>query len=122
MIVLNWINSENGCLFNCFFLLQLLIYTLALTRLRWLNRQDLPPDIKLKLIENEDPLWESGLYIGFGGTVLALLLFYLEWHDSSCAIAYASTFWGICFVAILRIVHIRPMKRALILKTVHLYS
>ncbi len=48
-----------------FFVLQGLIYVACLVKLAEIRRQNIPPRIKLKLLENEDHLFDAGLYLGF---------------------------------------------------------
>ena len=57
-----------------FFVLQGLIYIVCLVKLAEIRRQRVPPRIKLKLLENEDHLFDAGLYLGFVGTIVSLIL------------------------------------------------
>ena len=57
-----------------FLVLQGLIYTACLFKLAEVRRQNLPPRVKLKLLENEDHLFDAGLYLGFVGTIISLIL------------------------------------------------
>lgn len=99
-----------------FFLIQASIYVWCLTKLAEIRRQPLPPRLKLKLIENEDLLFDAGLYVGFVGSVLALILMSIGVGKISM-MAYASTAFGIIFVSVLKIFHVRPMRRKLILES-----
>src|ERR1043166_6551719 len=57
-----------------FFVLQALIYIWCLTKLAQIRREPTTPKMKLRLIDNEDHLFDAGLYIGFAGTVISLIL------------------------------------------------
>lgn len=98
-----------------FFLLQAMIYVSCRMKLAEIRRQSLPSRLKLRLLENEENLFDAGLYFGFVGTVLALILFSMGIHEFSLMAAYSSTSFGIIFVSILKIFHVRPYRRRLIL-------
>ena len=74
-----------------FFVLQGLLYTACLVKLAEIRRQNLPPRIKLKLLENEDHLFDAGLYLGFAGTIISLILVSLGVIQPSLMAAYSST-------------------------------
>lgn len=99
-----------------FFVLQALLYTACLVRLAEVRRQNLPPRIKLKLLDNEDHLFDAGLYLGFVGTIISLILVSLGVIKPSLMAAYSSTSFGIIFVSIFKIFNLRPMRRELLLK------
>jgi len=99
-----------------FFVLQALIYVWCLTKLAEIRRQPFAPHMKLKLLENEDHLFDAGLYVGFVGSVLSLILGTIGIGKISM-MAYASTSFGIIFVSVLKIFHVRPMRRKLILES-----
>lgn len=99
-----------------FFCVQVLIYIWCLSRLSRIRRESVPPQMKLRLIENEDLLFDAGLYIGFVGSVLSLILMSIGIGKISM-MAYASTAFGIIFVSVLKIFHVRPMRRQLILES-----
>ena len=67
-------------------------------------------------MDNEENLFDLGLYVGLGGTVLSLILVVLNIVDASLMAAYASTLFGIIFVAILKVGFVRPSRRKLILE------
>jgi hypothetical protein len=98
-----------------FFVLQATIYVFCRMKLAEIRRQTLPSKLKLRLLENEEHLFDAGLYFGFVGTVLALILFSLGVTKFSLMAAYSSTSFGIIFVSILKIFHLRPFRRRLIL-------
>jgi hypothetical protein len=98
-----------------FFILQATIYVFCRMKLAEIRRQTLPSKLKLRLIENEDNLFDAGLYFGFVGTVVSLILVSLSIVKFSLMAAYSSTAFGIIFVSILKIFHVRPYRRRLIL-------
>jgi hypothetical protein len=98
-----------------FFILQGLIYTACLAKLAEIRRQKLPPHLKLKLLDNEDHLFDAGLYLGFAGTIISLILVSLGLVKPSLMAAYSSTSFGIIFVSIFKIFHLRPERRRLLL-------
>lgn len=99
-----------------FFFIQLVVYTFGLLKLGDIRRQQLPAAIKLTLLDNEDNLFDLGLYVGLSGTVLSLILLAMDIVQASLIAAYASTLFGIIFTAILKILHVRPQRRRLILE------
>lgn len=100
-----------------FLVLQGIIYIICLLKLAEIRRQDVPNRVKLKLLENEENMFDAGLYTGLGGTVLSLVMLAMKIVEASLMAAYASTLFGIIFVAILKICHLRPFRRSLILDT-----
>jgi hypothetical protein len=99
-----------------FFVLQGLIYTGCLVKLAEIRRQNLPARIRLKLLENEDHLFDAGLYLGFAGTIISLILVSLGVIQPSLMAAYSSTSFGIIFVSVFKIFHLRPVRRKLLLE------
>jgi hypothetical protein len=99
-----------------FFVIQALIYVWCLTKLAEIRRQPIEPRLKLRLLENEDHLFDAGLYVGFVGSVLSLILGTIGIGKISM-MAYASTSFGIIFVSVLKIFHVRPLRRRLILES-----
>lgn len=99
-----------------FFVIQALIYVWCLSKLAEIRRQPLVARMKLKLIENEDLLFDAGLYVGFVGSVLSLILMSIGVGKISM-MAYASTAFGIIFVSVLKIFHVRPLRRQLIMES-----
>lgn len=97
-----------------FFFLQLMVYIFCLVKLAELRRRPGAPVLKLQLLENEDNLFELGLYVGLAGTVFSLILLAMDIVQASLIAAYASTLFGIIFVALLKVCHVRPYRRALI--------
>ena len=99
-----------------FFVLQALIYISCLVKLAEIRRQQIPPRIKLKLLENEDHLFDAGLYLGFVGTIISLIMASMGLVKFSLMAAYSSTSFGIIFVVIFKIFHLRPARRKLLLE------
>jgi len=101
---------------SLFFVLQALIYTACIVKLAEIRRQRITPRIKLRLLENEDHLFDAGLYLGFAGTIISLILVSLGLIKPSLMAAYSSTSFGIIFVSIFKIFHLRPERRKLLLE------
>lgn len=99
-----------------FFIMQLVIYCFCLIKLREIAKQNLSPGMKLRLLENEENLFDFGLYVGLGGTVLSLILVAVGVVEASLMAAYASTLFGIIFTALLKVLHLRPYRRTLIIE------
>ena len=99
-----------------FFVLQGLIYIACLVKLAEIRRQQVPTRMKLKLLENEDHLFDAGLYLGFVGTILSLILVSMGMIKFSLMAAYSSTSFGIIFVCVFKIFNLRPARRKLILE------
>ncbi len=99
-----------------FFVLQALLYTASLVKLAEIRRQNLVPRIKLRLLENEDHLFDAGLYLGFAGTIVSLILVSLGVIQPSLMAAYSSTSFGIIFVSVFKIFNLRPLRRKLLLE------
>jgi hypothetical protein len=100
-----------------FFVLQALLYLACLLKLAEIRRQQVPPRVKLKLLENEEHLFDAGLYLGFVGTIVSLIVASLGLVQFSLMAAYSSTSFGIIFVVIFKIFHLRPARRQLVLET-----
>ncbi|MFP4283192.1 MAG: hypothetical protein ACLFU2_11265, partial [Opitutales bacterium] len=99
-----------------FLVLQLVVFVFCLLKIKEIRAQQVTAPVKLKLLDNEENLFDLGLYVGLGGTVSALLLVVLEMVDASLMAAYASTLFGILFVAILKVIVLRPYRRQLIIE------
>ncbi len=100
-----------------FFVLQGLIYTACLVKLAEIRRQRVPARVKLKLLDNEEHLFDAGLYLGFAGTIVSLILVSLNIIAQTLMAAYSSTAFGIVFVSIFKIFHLRPAKRTLLMES-----
>ena len=67
----------------------------------------------------KDPLvatFDGGLYVGIGGTATALVLQVLGMIEPNLLAAYSSNLFGIVCVALVKIRHVRPYKRKLIME------
>jgi hypothetical protein len=110
-------NPSNIWTMLLFFVLQALLYMSSLIKLAEIRRQRVPPRMKLKLLENEDHLFDAGLYLGFLGTIVSFILFSLNVvHQFSLMVAYSSTSFGIIFVSVFKICHLRGARRQLLLE------
>lgn len=96
--------------------LQVGMYFICLLKISEVSRQPVPPLVKLKLMENEENLFDGGLYIGIGGTATALVLQVLGVIEPNLLAAYSSNLFGITCVALVKIRHVRPFKHKLILE------
>jgi len=112
----SFMNPKSLLTLLLFFVLQALIYTACLVKLAEIRRQRVPARIKLKLLENEDHLFDAGLYLGFAGTIISLILVSLNIIQPSLMAAYSSTSFGIIFVSVFKIFHLRPLRRILLLE------
>jgi hypothetical protein len=99
-----------------FFVLQGLLYVACLVKLAEIRRQNVPPRMKLRLLENEDHLFDAGLYLGFVGTIVSLILVSMGVIKFSLMAAYSSTSFGIIFVCVFKIFNLRPARRRLLLE------
>lgn len=95
--------------------LQIAMYLICLAKIREIDRKALSPLVKLELMQNEENLFDGGLYIGIGGTATALVLQVLQIIEPNLLAAYSSNLFGITCVALVKIRHVRPYKTALIL-------
>ncbi len=96
---------------------QVLVYWICLLKMREIERQPVPSLLKLRLMENEENLFDSGLYVGIAGTATALVLQVLGVIDPNLLAAYSSNLFGITCVAMVKIRHVRPYKKKLILES-----
>jgi len=101
-------------LFAC---LQLGMYVICLLKIAEIDRQKLAAASKLRLVENEENLFDGGLYLGIAGTATALVLQVLGIIDANLLAAYSSNLFGIVCVALVKIRHVRPYKRKLIVES-----
>ncbi len=100
-----------------FALLQVAVYVICLLKISEIDRQPLNALTKLKLAENEENLFDSGLYLGIAGTATALVLQVLGLIEANLLAAYSSNLFGIICVALVKIRHVRPYKRKLIMES-----
>jgi hypothetical protein len=99
-----------------FALLQVAMYLTCLRKIADIDRQQVPAPLKLRLMENEENLFDSGLYVGMMGTAAALVLQVLGVIPPNLLAAYSSNLFGIVCVALVKIRHVRGFKRQLILE------
>lgn len=97
--------------------LQVAMYLICLAKIREVASQPVLPLVKLKLMENEENLFDGGLYVGIGGTATALVLQVLGIIEPNLLAAYSSNLFGITCVALVKIRHVRPYKCRLILES-----
>jgi hypothetical protein len=109
-------NNKSLLTLLLFFVLQALLYTACVFKLAEIRRQRIPPRIKLKLLENEEHLFDAGLYLGFAGTIISFILVSMGITKPSLMAAYGSTSFGVVFVSIFKIFHLRPARRKLLLE------
>ncbi|HEV2390920.1 MAG TPA: hypothetical protein VG146_01015 [Verrucomicrobiae bacterium] len=114
---LTFMNNLSLLTLLLFFVLQSLLYLASLFKLAEIRRQKVSSRIKLRLLENEDHLFDAGLYLGFVGTIISLILVSLGVIKPSLMAAYSSTSFGIIFVSIFKIFHLRPVRRRLVLES-----
>ena len=96
--------------------LQIGMYVICLLKISEVDRQSVPAPVKLRLVENEENLFDGGLYLGIAGTATALVLQVLKLIDANLLAAYSSNLFGIVCVALVKIRHVRPYKRKLIIE------
>ena len=115
----NMIDQVTLLVLALFFVLQGVVFVFSLIKIKEIRGQPLTAAIKLRLLDNEENLFDLGLYVGLGGTVSSLLLIVMELVDASLMAAYASTLFGIIFVGLLKVVVLRPFRSSLILESTH---
>jgi hypothetical protein len=96
--------------------LQVAMYFVCLMKIREIERSAHPTSVKLRLMENEENLFDGGLYLGIAGTATALILQVLHVIEYNLLAAYSSNLFGIACVALVKIRHVRPYKCGLILR------
>lgn len=97
--------------------LQVGVYSICLMKIREIEMSSGSPQLKLRLMENEENLFDSGLYIGIAGTATALVLQVIGIIKADLLAAYASNLFGIVCVALVKIRHVRAAKHRLILQS-----
>jgi hypothetical protein len=100
-----------------FFVIQLAIYIIGLGRLRYIRGQGVEGAVKLRLLDNEEAVFDAPLYVGIGGSVLALVMRLSGFDEVSLMASYSSTLFGILFCFVLKVVHVRPYRQRLILES-----
>ena len=93
------------------------VYYTCITKINEVKNGAGDPKLKLRLLENEDNLFDTGLYIGIAGTALMLAILILFPNAGvSVSAAYASNIFGILCVAVVKIFHVRQTREALIIE------
>ncbi|MDP7051892.1 MAG: EF-hand domain-containing protein [Verrucomicrobiota bacterium] len=93
------------------------VYYTCITKINEVKNGAGDPKLKLRLLENEDNLFDMGLYIGIAGTALMLaILIMFPKSGISVSAAYASNIFGILCVAVVKIFHVRQTREALIIE------
>jgi hypothetical protein len=114
----SFMNHEVLLTMLLFFVLQCLLYIASLVKLAEIRRQRVASRMKLKLLENEEHLFDAGLYLGFLGTIISLILVSLGvFKQPSLMAAYSSTSFGILFVVLFKVMHLRPTRRMFLLES-----
>ncbi len=100
---------------GAFLLIQVVIFMICLSRVSEVKQEEGSAKLRLSLLDNEENLFDLGLYVGLGGTVLSLiLLLVLDVKQDALIGAYTSTLFGILFVAALKIFIVRPFRNDLL--------
>lgn len=97
--------------------IQLAVYVICLRKITEITHLPEPPSVRLRLLENEENLFDSGLYVGIGGTAAALVMQVLQMVEANLLAAYSSNLMGIICVALVKIGHVRQARRQLILES-----
>lgn len=100
-----------------FFAIQFAIYLVGLGRLRHIRGRPVEDSVKLRLLDNEESMFDAPLYLGIAGSVLALVLRLTGFDEVSLMASYSSTLFGILFCFLLKVVHVRPYRQQLILES-----
>ena len=107
----------SAVIFLLFGAIQVFVFQTCVNKIREIRRGEGDPNLKLRLLENEDNLFDMGLYIGIAGTALTLAVMILmpAWNIS-ISVAYASNIFGILCVALVKITHVRPARESLLIE------
>ena len=115
MLAANTTLLVNVLLIVFFAAIQIVVFTSCTNKIRAIISGKGDSRLKLQLLENEDNLFDMGLYIGIAGTALTLAAKLLIETDAiNLSAAYASNIFGILCVALVKIKHLRPTREALI--------
>jgi hypothetical protein len=112
----NTMEATNLISIAVFAVLQIIVYLVCLRKIREISQRNVSPLVKLRLMENEENLFDLGLYVGIGGTAAAMVLITLGVAKANLIAAFSSNLFGITCVALVKILHVRPFKRQLILE------
>ena len=107
----------SAVIFVLFGAIQVFVFQTCVNKIREIRRGEGDPNLKLRLLENEDNLFDMRLYIGIAGTALTLAVMILmpTWNIS-ISVAYASNIFGILCVALVKITHVRPARESLLIE------
>lgn len=94
--------------------IQLLIFVWSYLQLKRIAARQGEAGLKLELLENEEMLFDMGLYVGLAGTVMSLIFMVMGEENKGLIAAYTSTLFGILEVALFKICLLRPLKQDLI--------
>ncbi len=115
MLAANTTLLVNVLLIVFFAAIQIAVFTSCTNKIREIMAGKGDSRLKLQLLENEDNLFDMGLYIGIAGTALTLAAKLLIETDAiNLSAAYASNIFGILCVALVKIKHLRPSRESLI--------
>ncbi len=99
-----------------FFVMQFSVYIAARNRISQIRNMPGDSSLKLRLLDNEENFFDVGLYMGLAGTAASLILLSMKVISASLMAGYSSTLFGIIFVAVLKIFHVRPYRSSLIVE------
>ena len=109
-------NTGSLYLIIIFLVLQMLVLLFSCMAMSRIQKSEESPEVRLRLLENEEYLFDLGLYIGLGGTVMSLIFILMGQNQQGMIAAYASTMFGILEVAIFKVFILRPFRHKLILQ------
>jgi hypothetical protein len=97
-----------------FLALQVIVLIMSCVSLKSIDKKSQELSKKLQLLENDEYLYDLGLYIGLGGTVLSLIFLAMGQDQQGMMAAYTSTLFGILEVALFKVFILRPYRQKLI--------
>jgi hypothetical protein len=100
-----------------FLILQVIVLILSCLSIQKNKKNTSRPEVRLRLLENDEHLYDLGLYIGLGGTVCSLIFILLGQNQQGMMAAYTSTLFGILEVALFKVLILRPYRHQLILQS-----
>jgi hypothetical protein len=98
-----------------FLALQVIVLITSCVSLKGIDKKSDQLSKKLQLLENDEYLYDLGLYIGLGGTVLSLIFLAMGQDQQGMMAAYTSTLFGILEVALFKVFILRPYRQKLII-------
>ena len=96
-----------------FLFIQIWVYLVCKNKIDEICNSNDSPEQKLRLLENEDNLFDLGLYIGIAGTALGLGLIMIGAFTKPYG-AYVSNIMGIACVAMVKIRYLRDRRQQLL--------